>query len=446
MGMKARFRRLIVNPFTVSIKNRLERLAQRTIGGFITNSIKDLKEIRTTRVKHGIYQSGSLTSLQPSERITTTINANEQLLYFTTPSLTSNDENLLFLSDRTGHPNIFARNLRTGDERQISNNTNGLLKSYVYFHGTPYRGLSKASPCVHHASGTVYYIQDQMIVKASTDGNRQELAKLPDGQMTAYTHVSANGKLLCVPTTDERALDGRRQLSERPPFNIDERIRREGLNSYLRIYDTDNGKEIVTEIIPKAWVTHVQFSPTNSNLILYNNEWASQSGVRRMWLWNGDKHIQLRSEKDGRNANDWVCHEIWSRDGNDIIYHGKDTSGRHFIGKVNPHNREIIELPLPQGWKQYGHYNLIEPNTLVTDGHFRTPHPKLTLNCPWLCRVDVDWEKHTMIWTPLTAHLSSWASQDAHPHPTIDSTSKYVYFTSDRYGKLAVYRTPFKTL
>jgi Tol biopolymer transport system component len=45
-----------------------------------------------------------------------------------------------------------------------------------------------------------------------------------------------------------------------------------------------------------------------------------------------------------------------------------------------------------------------------------------------------------MTWTPLTAHLTSWRSQDAHPHPRVDHSGRYAYFTSDRDGKRAVYR------
>lgn len=443
--MKARLRKLTVNPFTLNIKNRLEWLAQQTVGKPITRSIRKMTELRSVIIKDGKLQPGNLTSLQHIETVTAETGFNKQLVYFTSSSLT-NDKKLIILSDRSGHPNLFVRDLENGREKQLSNNTDGLLKSYVYFHGRPYHGLGKASPCVHQTSGTVYYIQGRQIYKASANDKGQVLATLPYGQLTAYTHISADGKLLCVPTIDERALDGGRQLHGRPSYNIDERVRREGLNSYLHLFDTESGKEIANEVIPKAWVTHVQFSPTNNNLILYNHEWASQSGIRRMWLWDGKRHLQLRNEQDGRNLNDWVCHEVWSRNGGEIIYHGKNIEGRHFIGKITPHTGEIIELPLPRGWNQYGHYNLIEPNTLITDGHFRALHPKLTLNCPWLCRVDVDWLRREMLWTPLAAHLSSWASQDAHPHPILDPTSKYIYFTSDKNGKLAIYRTPLQTL
>jgi hypothetical protein len=40
-------------------------------------------------------------------RITQNLDADEQLLYFTSSSLTADDRLLWFISDRTGHPNIF---------------------------------------------------------------------------------------------------------------------------------------------------------------------------------------------------------------------------------------------------------------------------------------------------------------------------------------------------
>ena len=46
--------------------------------------------------------------------------------------------------------------------------------------------------------------------------------------MTAFTHVSSDGKRLCVPTTDARALDGDQKLTEWFKYNIDERVRTDG--------------------------------------------------------------------------------------------------------------------------------------------------------------------------------------------------------------------------
>ena len=70
---------------------------------------------------------------RPKHRLTPESNGNDQLLYFTSPSLTADGRNLVFISDRTGHPNLFTRDLLTGEERQLTDNAEGFLKSYIYF-------------------------------------------------------------------------------------------------------------------------------------------------------------------------------------------------------------------------------------------------------------------------------------------------------------------------
>ncbi|MSU69374.1 MAG: hypothetical protein EXS39_01055 [Opitutaceae bacterium] len=93
----------------------------------------------------------------PATRVLSGATSHDQLLYFTSNSLLADDRSLIFISDRTGHPNLFAHDLRSGTGRQLTFNAEGGLKSYVYFDGQPYRGLGKASVSLHAASGTVYY-------------------------------------------------------------------------------------------------------------------------------------------------------------------------------------------------------------------------------------------------------------------------------------------------
>ena len=62
-------------------------------------------------------------------------------LYFTSFSVTQDDRWLAILSDRDGHPNLYAIDRRDGAIRRLSNNQNGLLRSYVYPQGG-LRGLS----------------------------------------------------------------------------------------------------------------------------------------------------------------------------------------------------------------------------------------------------------------------------------------------------------------
>jgi len=376
------------------------------------------------------------------ERVTQHPEANDQLLYFTSTSLAHDDARLMFISDRTGHPNIFDLELRSGQERQLTSNTEGFLKSYVYFDGTPYLGFGKASPSFHAPSGTLYYIQGREIRAVDADGRERVLAEYPDGQMTAFTHVSADGSRLVVPTTDERALDGRTQLAGKPPYDIDQRVREEGLSSFLRVYDTATGTLLRCEEVPRCWITHVQFSPVDVNLILYNHEYVPDGGIRRMWLFDGARHIRLRTEEAGRSKDDWTCHEMWERDGSAIIYHGKHAGGLPYVGRVQPDGSGIQEIPLQTGCGRYGHFTVGEPNVLVTDGYYEEPGDKPLPQGNWISRLDVDWEGRDIRWTPLCRSSSSWKSQDEHPHPIIDHASHFVYFTSDFEGKRAVYRTP----
>ncbi|MDP6040526.1 MAG: oligogalacturonate lyase family protein [Candidatus Latescibacteria bacterium] len=374
------------------------------------------------------------------KRVTVCPEANDQLLYFTSTSLLADDRRLVVISDRTGHPNLFLVDTESGNETQLTFNDEGMLKSYVYFDGTPNKGFGKASVSLHPQSGTVYYIQGREIRAVDTNGQSRIIAEYPHDQMTAFTHVSTDGKYLCVPTTDARALDGVNQLKGKPDYNIDGRVQEENLSSYLRVYNTETGAEILCEEVPKSWITHVQFSPTNHEHILYNHEWPSDCGIRRVWLWNGNEHIRLRDESENRSRNDWTCHEMWERNGQYLIYHGGYKNGPAFIGRVKPNGTDRIEIALPENWTQYGHFTVGNPNHLVSDGYYRQNDDPEQRSGVWITRQHVDWKNEHIDWTPLCRSGSSWDSQDSHPHPIYNHAANAIYFTSDRDGKRAVYR------
>lgn len=388
---------------------------------------------------------------RPKHRLTPESNGNDQLLYFTSPSLTADGRNLVFISDRTGHPNLFTRDLLTGEERQLTDNTEGFMKSYIYFDGTPYHGLGKASVSLDVHRGIVYYIQGRQICSVTLGGERRIIATYPAEQMTAYTHISEDGTRLCVPTIDARALDGNNRFVYKPEYDIDTRIRTEKLSSYIRIFDIATGNEIVCERIPQEWVTHVQFSPTDSSLLLYNSEWCSlDQGIRRLCIWDGKEHRRLRTEGGMRKRMDFVTHEMWERDGKAIIYHGRyitpiPESSRllQFVGRVNPDGTDLVEIPLPVSWRRYGHFTVGKPGQLVTDGYYEEPQdvfPNEMAGGAWITFMNVDWTNRHIQWTPLCLSGSSWTSQDFHPHPIFNHPADAVLFTSDETGKRAVWQ------
>ncbi len=384
-------------------------------------------------------------------------NFNNQLLYFTSTSLLTDDNHIIFLSERSGNPNIFMLNIKTGAETQLTHNKKDILKSYVYFDGSPYTGFGKASISVHAPSGNIYFIEGRKICSVNTSGKLRVLTEYPEGQMTAFTHVSSDGKLLCVPTVDDRALDGDKQLHDKPDYDIDKRVRFEKLSSYLRIYDTETGKELICEEVPGQWITHVQFSPINNEVILYNNEWPSDCGIRRIQIWDGKQHRALRTIGEGRCKEDWTCHEMWERDGSAIIYHGAYKDGPAYVGRVKPDGSNITEIPLPNGWSRYGHFTEGKSGMLITDGYYDdrnineisdhkakdpsldTGFNKAEISGEWICLLKINWDEHIIKWIPLCRHFSTWNNQDCHPHPIFNHSADKAYFTSDKIGTRSIY-------
>lgn len=398
-----------------------------------------------TRLLYNHNWAGDLSMLEP-KRITAYPEANEQLLYFTSSSLLKNDEVIIFISDRTGSPNIFARNILTEEEWQLTYNDQGYLKSYVYFDGNNGKGLGKASISLDPENAIVYFIQGREICAVNMQGEMRVLATLPDGQVTAFTHISSDGSRLCVPTTDARALEGYNNLNGHS-YDIDQRVREEKLNSYIRVFDTSTGMEILTETVPQAWITHVQFCPTDHHMILYNHEWPSDCGVRRMWLWDGKKHRRLRDENEQRSRKDWTCHEMWERNGREIIYHGSYHNGLPYVGKLSLNDMQIIEIPFPQQYRKYGHFTVSNQGLLVTDGYYEIDEEAgstIILNHAPMCARYISvlkplWEAKKLEWIPVCSHDSSWNSQDSHPHPIFNHKSDAIFFTSDKEGKRAIY-------
>lgn len=380
----------------------------------------------------------------------TDLGANDQLLYFTSSSLTADDRYLVFISDRDGgHPNLYSLDCETSEAVQLTSNQAGELESYVYFDGNR-EGLGKASVSLHSPSGDVYYIQGRprkgAVVRKVNAVTLAELdlAELPADHLTAFTHVSDDNSLLCVPIIHESAFsEGPKRIS---PL-VDER----GMKSQVLLVRTDGtGTELAWE--EPAWVTHVQFQPGRTDVILYNHEWCATPGIRRMGLWDPQKGARRVRPVGGLSVNgsrmdkdDWVCHEMWHRDGEGLIYHGTTVDKVAFVGAVGLDCTGHVELAFPEGWTRYGHFTVSNDSTLlVTDGVVEVEGVANTglRQAQWISLVRADWANRRLSWLPLCQSGSSWSSQDAHPHPIFSHSGREVLFTADPDGRRAIYIVP----
>lgn len=144
-------------------------------------------------------------------------------------------------------------------------------------------GLGKASVSLDSKNNTIYYIQGNEI-RRIRKGKIKRLDFIAPDRVTAFTHVSPDGKILAVPTTDKRALEYDLEkegmdADRKPCFSIDERCRSEHLSSYISFYDTQSGSMIKEVRVPDCWITHVVFSPVDSTYMLFNNEWRLKTPV-----------------------------------------------------------------------------------------------------------------------------------------------------------------------
>lgn len=320
------------------------------------------------------------------QRLTSHPTAHEQLLYFTSSSLDHDDSHLLFISDRTGHPNVYARNLATGAETALSKNAAGTLKSYVYFNGREGQGLGKASISFDSVRRLVYFVQDDAICVADFQGQVRVLAQVPADQKKKNEVIS-----------------------DKPDYDIDERVQNENLSSYLNVYDTATGDLLARERVPKAWITHVQFSPVDRTKILYNHEWPAECGIRRLWLWDGQTHHRLRTEGEGRTKAEWTCHEMWQSEGRYVIYHGKYPSGIAYVGRVDTHTLKTVEISLPSEYHRYGHFTVgnRHDDWLACDGYYHPEGAAENENWggEWISLVKVDWDRR-IAHRPRSRHLA----------------------------------------
>jgi hypothetical protein len=101
----------------------------------------------------------------------------------------------------------------------------------------------------------------------------------------------------------------------------------------------------------------------------------------------------------------------------------------------------MTEISLPKIWNRYGHFTVGKPGGLVSDGCYTQAGDPSGGKGAWISVLQVDWAARQYQWEPLCRSGSSWDSQDSHPHPIFNHAADAVYFTSDKAGKRAIWRT-----
>ena len=368
----------------------------------------------------------------------------DMVLYFTSNSLSADDRKIVFIRTIDECNNLYIMDLFSGEETQITYFTDTCPRklSIHNFRQYDFNVMVVGTVYYHAKTGFLYFLKGRKLYRYNLNGNGRVLASLPEKTSMGCAHVNEAGTKFLISAIDDRCFD---TYDGSDGSVIDARVQQLNLSSRLLVYDTETGTQLLDEPVHNGWVTHVQFNPLDDTIIMYNHEWPSDCGIRRIWVFDGKRHIQVRTEGEGRSRKDWACHEMWERTTGNLIYHGGYASGICYIGRIAYHNfpdmhdYSITEIPFPKEHVKYGHFTVSNTDLLVTDGYYQEEGEKANWAGEWITVLKPDWTKKDIEWIPLCRHKSNWDCQESHPHPVFNHAANVVYFTSNKEGKRAVY-------
>ncbi|MEA3345022.1 MAG: oligogalacturonate lyase family protein, partial [Chloroflexota bacterium] len=183
-----------------------------------------------------------------------------------------------------------------------------------------------------------------------------------------------------------------------------------------------DGSDAWLAVDANVHISHAQFCPADSELILYCHE-GPWHKVQRMWLIHRDG-IDCRPLYHQSN-NEGVGHEFWGDGGENVYftaYGGRAPQGLWVIDRDGGTPRCVLAGATHAHGTASPDEDIFVVDELFNDrdhlwvAYEGSREPKV------LCRTG-----------------SSWANQKLHPHPRFLPTGKAVLFTSDRTGSGELY-------
>ncbi len=351
-------------------------------------------------------------------------------LYFTSQSVTADDRWLVFLSERDGHPNFYRIDRCSGNITRLTDNREGSLASYCY-PSDNWQGLGKSSPCLDSERKVLFYIQANVVWRICLETlERVRLFSIPSGWWTAFTHISPDGRLLCVPCTPPEAFPSGQTTQWEQLDTVPQRLAELGHRTRLYLVDTATGEARILTEMP-LWVTHVNFMPDNSGRLLANSEGMASFRTGRpprIWCVEADgTYRPLFDQPEGMQVN----HENFTRAQNWVVYHGvltrdevrhKFVSARHWDGSL-VYESLLRDTPLMHATA------MNDPYASVIDG------PESIS----VVRFGEDGQVSVRSLCHHHAREGFNRNQDHHPHPLQTPDGRGVVFCSNRHGEGDVY-------
>ena len=206
----------------------------------------------------------------------------------------------------------------------------------------------------------------------------------------------------------------------------------------VRIDVAGGGIEVLHE--DRRYITHVNTSPTRSDLLTFCHEGPWARVEQRIWGLNLDtREVWPIRPQHGEYS---VIAEHWFADGERIGFrsHLRAANDTRF-GHIRWDNRDHVEAVVPAYCR---HFHSLDGSLVVGDGSPVYLLPAMlnsTVTWPYILLYRADgagWETPRI----LACHGSTFNGQRSHPHPRLTPDGRHVLYTSDVSGYANLYLAP----
>lgn len=290
-------------------------------------------------------------------------------------------------------------------------------------------GVDTYSATLDSRERTLFYIQSDALVSGGRgDGKIYHAAA--GWRLTGHLGLTTNSDFAAlIEMKDGDQRDDPREQYEKGP-----RCR-------LRVIDVSGKSTPRTLVEEDRWLAWPQFRPGGLD-VLYAHEgpWGEIEDRLRLVSFDGKEDKALRP----RTGDEEVGQEQWSEDGSRVYFvHFPDKTGRRAtVRAVDPATgaEETISPCSAFGWMQ------VNPDgSTIVGASRRASGPNVYVLFTKLQR-EITLCEHSSSRKPYPLPGGGSDPNAAHPSPVIAHNSQWIYFTSDREGKPAIYRMKLEDL
>ncbi len=335
-------------------------------------------------------------------RQVTTASAHHHHPFFIIPAYDDAMQRLIFVSYRTGTPQIFAEERNSGQLRQLTDRPE----------------FSEWSVHPSHDGTAVFFT-------AGTSGWRLDLETLEERELVNFsaTEMRDSGMVAAAMGTTALSHDDKWWAVR---YSL-------GEESALAIVNTETGDHDI--ILRRDSIAHLQFCPDDANLLYYAGPLTD-----RVWVIHRDGTGNRRLYARNVERNEWITHETWIPRTRELAF----VDWQRGVRCVNVDTEEERQITSFNAWHaicnrdgtlMVADTNFPDIGIQIFDPRDGIGEPK-TLCYPNASSLGEHWDGP---FPYSDGPIQVYAPQHTHPHPSFSPDGNYVVFTSDRIGFAQIY-------